>query len=221
MCSNYQPVTLQDRLLAHFGVTRPEDSEPPEVTFPGYSAPFIVSKDKHAEASRLAEYGLFGLLPHWAKDVAFGRKTYNCRAETMAEKPSFKTAWSKGFRCIVPAEAIHEPCYETGKAVKHAIKRRDGSPMGIAGLWGVWRDPEGRKVLSFTMLTISGAGHAIFQRMHKPEDEKRMVVILQEKDYDDWLNCSNEDALKYLVQYPAELLIDYPLSGPDPTRIGG
>ncbi|MBT9457470.1 MAG: SOS response-associated peptidase [Burkholderiaceae bacterium] len=211
MCSNYQTVTSTDRLLTYFGVERPKGTEPPELVFPGYLAPFIVAAKHRPEMEREAQLGLFGLLPSWAKDLAFGRKTFNARSETVAEKPSFRDAWAKGRRCIIPAEAVYEPCWETGKAVKWAISRRDGLPLGLAGLWGYWRDKDGKEVLSFTMLTINGAGHEIYERMHKPGDEKRMVVILDEADYDAWLNCPVAEAAAFLKQYPARKLDAKPL----------
>jgi hypothetical protein len=83
MCSNYEPVTLNDRFMAHFGVVRPDDVEPPESAFPGLSAFFLRREDQVALAVAQVEVGFFGLLPSWAPDVAFGRKTYNCKAETM------------------------------------------------------------------------------------------------------------------------------------------
>lgn len=205
MCSNYKPVTLQDRLLAHFGVERPDDVAPPDLTWPGYFAPFIV---RHADKVELRELlvGRYGLLPEWSKDLAFGRKTYNCRSETAAEKPSFREAWKKGRRCIIPVEELYEQCYETGKAVRWAIRRIDG-PMGVAGLWGVWLDPKsGERVPTFTMLTVNADGHAIFGRMHAPGEEKRMPVILEREDFDPWLNCAPEAAAGYMRQCPAERL---------------
>jgi putative SOS response-associated peptidase YedK len=214
MCANYHPVTAQDRLLAFFGVERPTGEVPPEFAFPGYLAPFIVRERERVEMARQAELGLFGLIPHWAKDLAIGRKTYNARVETVAEKPSFRDSWRRGRRCIVPAEAIYEPCWETGKAVRWRIARRDGRPMGIAGLWGFWRAPHGREVLSFTMLTINADGHEVFGRLHRPGEEKRMVVILDEADYDAWLECPLERAMTFMTRYPAQGLE----ARPDPRR---
>ena len=215
MCANYHPVTAQDRLLTYFGVERPKGEAPPEFTFPGYLAPFIVRASDRVEMERQAELGLFGLLPHWAKDTAFGRRTYNARSETVAEKPSFKDAWRKGHRCIIPAEAIFEPCWETGKAVRWRISRRDGVPMGIAGLWGWWRDrATGREVLSFTMLTINADDHPLMKRFHKPGEEKRMVVILDEAEYSAWLDAPLERMPDFMRAYPADRLV----AEPDPLR---
>ncbi len=210
MCSNYKPVTLQDRLLAHFGVVRPDEVEPPEFTAVGMQAPFIVRASHREQLAKACLIGLFGLLPEWAENLAFGRKTYNCRSETKTSKPSFRKAWQTEHRCVIPAELLYEPCYESGDPVRWAIKRLDGGPIGVAGLWGVWHDPKGQEVLSFTMLTVNADDHALYRRFHAPQDEKRMPVILHERDYDDWLHCSNEEAQKYLVQYPAERLHAYP-----------
>ncbi len=215
MCSNYKPVTLEDRLLAHFGVERPETEAPPEITWPGYVAPFVVRPAHRAELLQLL-VGQYGLVPHWAPNLAYGRKTYNCRSETASEKPSFREAWHKGRHCIIPAEEIYELCYETGSPVRWAITQNDG-PMGIAGLWGMWPDPKsGKRIPTFTMLTVNADGHAIFQRMHKPEDEKRMPVILPRKDYYAWLDCPPGQAERYMKQFPAEWLLAEP--SPVPSK---
>ncbi len=206
MCANYHPVTAQDRLLTFFGVERPAGEVPPEFAFPGYLAPFVMRQRDRAELERQGALGLFGLIPHWSKDLAIGRRTYNARSETVHEKPSFRDAWRYGRRCIIPAEAIYEPNYESGRAVRWRIARKDGRPMGIAGLWGFWRGPDGRELLSFTMLTINADEHALMKRFHKPGEEKRMVVILDEAEYDAWLDCPAERMRSFLRPYPAEWL---------------
>lgn len=207
MCANYHPVTARDRMLECFGVRRPDSELPPEMAFPLSIAPFIVRAQDRIEMERDLHVGQFGLLPFWAKELAFGRKTYNARSETAHEKPSFKDSWAKGRRCIVPAEAIFEPNWDTGKAVRWRISRRDGKPMGIAGLWGVWRDKQtGKELLSFTMLTINADDHALMKRFHRPGEEKRMVVILDEAEYDAWLDCPSERMKTFMRAYPAERL---------------
>lgn len=206
MCSNYRPVTRSDHLLSYFGVVRPEGEIPVDV-YPTYLAPFI-RRDRHSLGhKREAVNGRFGIIPSWSKDLALGRRTYNARSETLVEKPSFRDAWKAGRRCIVPAEWFYEPSYETGKAVWWRIGRQDWVPMGIAGLWGWWKDKAtGQEVLSFTMLTVNADDHALMKRFHKPNEEKRMVVILEEADYDRWLDCPVEDAWSMVRPYPADLM---------------
>jgi len=157
--------------------------------------------------------GQFGLLPHWAKDDKLGRRTFNARSETAATLPSFRDAWRKGQRCIIPAEAIFEPDWRSGKAVATRISRADGEPMGIAGLWSWWRAPSGNEIKSFTMLTINADQHALMRNYHKPGDEKRMVVILPAGEYDDWLSAPPARTNEFLRQYPADALVAVPAVG--------
>jgi len=87
-----------------------------------------------------AEVGVFGLLPFWA-DKKLARSTYNARSETASVKRSFREAWKKAQHCIIPAVAIYEPDWRTGKAIPTRISRADGRLLGIAGLWEVERQP--------------------------------------------------------------------------------
>ena len=96
MCSNYETVSRADRLLSFFGVVR-KDQEGPILTWPTGLAPFIrLAED--GSGNRRVDDGAFGLLPGFAKELAYGRKTYNARSETVAKLPSFRSAWKKGQR---------------------------------------------------------------------------------------------------------------------------
>ena len=90
--------------------------------------------------------------------------------------------------------------------MRWSVARKDGRPLGIAGLWGWWRGPDGREWLSFTMLTINADTHPIFGRLHRPGEEKRMVVILDEAEYDAWLEAPPARMADILKPYPAGLL---------------
>jgi hypothetical protein len=137
--------------------------------FPTYPGP-IVLKSHNTQRSAIG-MARFGLLPSWAKDENFGRKTYNARAETVAEKPSFKNAWRKRHYALALADAFYEPCYESGKAVRTAITQPNGEPMAIASIWDTWTEPEsGELIVSFSMLTIDASDHSVMKRFHKPED---------------------------------------------------
>ena len=145
-------------------------------------------------------------MPHWAKPGLF-RYTYNARSETVAAKPSFRSAWRRAQHCIVPAEAIWEPDWRTGRHVATRITRADGFPMGIAGLWeGRTIEATGEIRFSFTLLTINADDHALMKLMHRPEKEKRMVVILPEDLYDAWLQAPVGSSEEFLRKYPAECL---------------
>lgn len=207
MCSNYEAVTRADRLLAFFGVARPEGRQSAPEVFPLGMAPFIRAHEDGG-GNRVVEDGTFGLLPFFAKELAYGRRTYNARSETVATLPSFRDAWRRGQRCIVPAEAVYEACWETGRAVRWRIGQRGAVPLGIAGIYAKWRAPDGNELFSFAMLTVNADGHPVYQRMHRPGEEKRMVVILDPADYDDWLACAVADAPRYFRRWTGELLAE-------------
>lgn len=126
----------------------------------------------------------------------------------MAEKPSFRSAWRHGQHCIIPAMAIYEPDWRTGKAIATRITRADGEPMGIAGLCEHWRDSStGQTLHSYTMLTVNADDHEFMSNYHRPEDEKRMVVILPRGLYRDWLAAPVEARSEFMRKYPADHLI--------------
>lgn len=209
MCSHYQGIKERERYFRQFRVMPPIDNARYDV-WPCYASTFI-RRPREADAgdealpAREAMSGLFGLIPHWATDSTMGRRTYNARSETAAAKPSFRDAWKNGQHCIIPADAIFEPDWRPGKAIPTRIGRVDGEPMGIAGLWSAWDSPKGQ-VYSFTMLTINADQHPLMRQFHKPADEKRMVVILPQNSYDDWLQASPEESLEFMRPFPADKL---------------
>jgi putative SOS response-associated peptidase YedK len=209
MCAHYEPVTERERYLAGFGVEPATDTGQADL-WPGYAGSFIrrPRRQDHAGCPPPMEAmaGVFGLIPHWAKDRNVARHTYNARSETVAEKPSFRDAWRLGRRCIIPAEAFYEPDWRSGKAVPTRIARADKRPMGIAGLWMGWMAPDGSILRSYSMLTINADQHAVMKQFHKPQDEKRMVVILPEQRYHDWLLASPEQSRDFLRPWPADEL---------------
>lgn len=217
MCSHYQALKDRAKFEREFHVKLPPYEGVYDV-WPTYEAPFIrrppeADVGDEAVPGREALFGQFGLLPHWAKDDKLGRRTFNARSETAATLPSFRDAWRKGHRCIIPAEAFFEPDWRSGKAVATRISRADGEAMGIAGLWSWWKSPSGKEVHSFTMLTINADEHGLMRNFHKPGDEKRMVVILPTGLYDDWLTVPPARTPEFLRQYPADKLVAVPAVG--------
>jgi putative SOS response-associated peptidase YedK len=198
-------------MLTFFGVERGRD-DPPADVWPTGLAPFLRLHEPGSANRIVVNDGIFGLLPSFAVELAYGRKTYNARSETVHKLASFREAWAKGWRCIIPAEHIYEPCYETGQAVRWRIQGPFATPLGIAGIYTKWRDPEGRELLTFAMLTVNADDHSIYRRMHKPEDEKRMPIILERENYGEWLGCSVQEAPKFFRQYRGPLeAIEHPL----------
>lgn len=168
MCSHYEAPTPA-QLLDTFGIA--PDGQYKLDLWPGYGGPFIrnrVGDIEEGDNSAEALVGVFGLLPHWAKDSKLARRTYNARSETVGELPSFRSAWAKARNCIIPAAAIFEPDWRSGKAVPTRISRKDGRLLGIAGLWEEMRDGNGDVVHSYTMLTINADDHSLMSQFHRP-----------------------------------------------------
>lgn len=208
MCSHYEAPST-DRLRDAFGVTF--DPQEKLELWPGYIGPFIrkpIGIDPYDEATPNLEAlpGVFGLLPFWAKDKKLARSTYNARSETAAAKPSYRAAWKEAKHCLIPAVAIYEPDWRTGKAIPTRITRKDGELLGIAGLWEKWTDPAGQIFHSYSMLTINADDHELMRNFHRPEDEKRMVVILPQGLYGDWLTASPDQSQEFMRQYPSDRL---------------
>jgi putative SOS response-associated peptidase YedK len=210
MCSHYQALKERDKYFRYFGVEPPADPGRHDL-WPGHLGAFIrrhpnADVGDEAVPPREAVAGLFGLVPHWSQDTKIARHTFNARSETAAEKPSFREAWKRAQHCIIPAEALFEPDWRSGKSVATRIVRADGEPLGIAGLWSSWKSPKGEIVHSYTMLTINADEHALMRQFHKPTDEKRMVVILPTDQYQDWLQASAEHSMEFIRPFPADAL---------------
>jgi len=207
MCSHYE-APAPHALAEAFGV-EPDPQYKLEL-WPCYFGPFLraAAEDEvdDADGGIQMETGSFGLIPGWSKDDKIARRTYNARTETVAKKPSFRNAWRDGRHCIIPAAAIYEPDWRSGKAIPTRIERSDGEMMCIAGIWERWKSPSGEWVLSYSMLTVNADDHAFMRNYHKPDHEKRMVVILPKGAYSDWLHASVADSMEFMRQYPADRL---------------
>lgn len=222
MCSHYQAEKRRKQIEKHFGIHLPPSWEPPPGglhIYPTQMAPFIrrpperESGDEAVPNFEVVE-GHFGLLPGFARDAKYGLKTYNARTETVRELASFRNAWAKPRHCIVPCEAIYEPDWRTGKFIPTRFTAANDETLGVAGLWSPWKNPEtARWELSFTMLTVNADDHPLFKQMHRPDlkrppekQDKRMVVILPEAQYGEWLDAPAECSMDFMRQFPAERL---------------
>jgi putative SOS response-associated peptidase YedK len=123
----------------------------------------------------------WGLIPSWWKKKAKETPaTFNARAETVAEKPMFRSAFQRT-RCLIPASGYYEWQDTPGGKQPYYFTRRDEQPITIAGLWDEWRDIEtGLPVKSCTMIIT--AANDFVRSIHD-----RMPVILERGDFDAWL----------------------------------
>ena len=194
--------------------------------WPRYQGVFVRRPVEHdagddAVPEREAVVGRWGLISSMTK--AEGLKdagklsTFNARDDRVKSAFTFRGAWHRAQHCIIPAEAIFEPDWRavdaglSKKSVATRFTRADGEPMGIAGLWDRWHDAAGQLQESYTMLTINADEHPLFKHYHQSDKEKRMVVILPEGAYGDWLTTPAQESWDFLVPFPADRLIATPM----------
>lgn len=160
---------------------------------PQWSPRYNIAPTQPVAAVRLDEQGggregvllRWGLVPSWAKDPAMGSRLINARAETVAEKPSFRSAFKRR-RCLVPADGYYEWQKTGGRKQPYFIRLADDRPFAFAGLWEHW-DRGGEGPLE-TCTIITTVANELTADVHV-----RMPVILDESDYDVWLDAAIDD----------------------------
>ncbi|MEO7714833.1 MAG: SOS response-associated peptidase [Capsulimonas sp.] len=160
--------------------------------------------------ARVLETAKWGLIPSWAKDPKIGARMTNARAETVAEKPAFRSALVRR-RCLIPADGFYEWQArlegDKGKKQPYYFHLLSGDLFAFAGLWEAWRDPAGDWLKSCSIITTTA--NEVVEPIHD-----RMPVILRPEDIARWLNPETYDAsdlLPMLAPYPVAELEAYPV----------
>ncbi|NRR33769.1 SOS response-associated peptidase family protein [Oxalobacteraceae bacterium] len=179
-----------------------------EEIYRDYHAPFIIH---NADGQRQALLGSYGFVPKRRLRPGEQLTTMNARAETVGQLRTYKGAWASSRLCLVPMRHFYEPNWEQHAHVRWAIGMADEAPFAVAGIYRAWEEEDGSLSHSFTQLTINADEHALMNRFHKKDDEKRSLVIIPQAEYDNWLSCRNPEAARAFLQpYPAELMAAYP-----------
>lgn len=211
MCGRFtlrQPELLEARFQATLAIDG--DLPPRYNVAPTQPVPIVVAADD----GRRIQLARWGLIPSWAQDPSIGNRLINARAETLAEKPSFRSAL-RARRCLVPADGFFEWQQAGRGKTPYFIHRPDDGLFAFAGLYEHWRDPAGRQVTSCTIITTTpnavmqggGAGHT-------PIHDRMPAILLPEHEAD-WLAPAPgvDEPWRALVQpYPDDLLALYPIS---------
>ncbi len=148
----------------------------------------------------------WGLIPSWAQDARVGNSLINARAETVATKPAFRSAF-KSRRCLIPTTGFYEWVATGGKKKQpFHIRMKGGGPFALARLWRRWRDEGGATVESCTIITTEA--NELVRPIHD-----RMPVILAPQDYGTWLDPRTppEQLHALLRPYPAEAMKAVPV----------
>jgi putative SOS response-associated peptidase YedK len=164
-----------------------------------------ILRDNHETGERELAFGRWGLIPSWAKDTKFGYHTINARAETVAEKPSFRDAFRKR-HCLIPASGFYEWKKVGSKKQPYLIQMQDESPFAFAGLWERWHNPQDESIVQSCTIIVTDANEFM-----KPIHD-RMPVILNPDEYGRWLDPTATDGRSLLRPCPSEWLSSYPIS---------
>jgi len=156
----------------------------------------VLSIIKHDNKNRLEKLH-WGLVPFWARDISGASRMINARAETVAEKPSFRNAFKKR-RCLIPADGFYEWKGEKGDKQPYYIFTPFGPPFAFAGLWEKWTDKKRDEKSVYKSCTIiTSASSRSIREIHH-----RMPVILFPEFHEKWLNTDIQDpkALKIILR---------------------
>jgi putative SOS response-associated peptidase YedK len=147
----------------------------------------------------------WGLVPRWAKDPAIGSKMINARGETVATKPSFRTAFRR-HRCLIPANGFYEwmPAAD-GRKQPVLIAMKDGSVFAFAGLYERWLTGDGEPLDSCTILTTDA--NDLLRAVHD-----RMPVIVPADQYARWLDPAQDGPQALVAPYPSDAMTWWPVS---------
>lgn len=182
MCGRFAFYSPAEATAALFGVNAAPDVEPRYNIAPTqYVAAIRQGDDQLRELVMLR----WGLVPFWAKDPSIGNRMINARAETVAEKPSYRAAYRRR-RCLVLADGFYEWQRVDDTKTPHYISLASGEPFALAALWENWQDRESDTTLQTTTL-ITMAANDFMTPLHH-----RMPVILEADTADEWLAGSTD-----------------------------
>jgi putative SOS response-associated peptidase YedK len=201
MCGRYYLLPSSNELAGLFGLGGFPDLAPRYNIAPTQQVPAVCAADAGRECVPLR----WGFIPSWAKDGKIA--PINAMSETAADKPMFRSAFRKR-RCLIPSSGFYEwKAAGAKKKQPYAIRLTDDKPFAFAGLWECWHGPDG-DVQSCCILTT--APNELVATIHN-----RMPVILDPRDYDQWLDPKEQDAAAVaalLRPFPADRMRAYPVS---------
>lgn len=191
MCGRFAFYSPTEATAALFGATSSEDVKPRYNIAPTQYVAAVREDEKDAREVVMLRWGL---VPFWAKDPSIGNRMINARAETVAEKPSFKNAYRKR-RCLVLADGFYEWRKAGDAKTPYFVSLADGSPFAFAGLWENWSSKESDESLQTTAIITTDANEFMAQ-IHQ-----RMPVVMLPEHAGRWLD-GDMDLLSELIEKP-------------------
>lgn len=204
MCGRFTLTSPAEALAHFFGLVRPPEMPPRYNIAPtqNVATVLVMTGDRQVRLMR------WGLIPSWAKDSTVASHMINARAETVAQKPAFRTAL-RNRRCLIIADGFYEWKHTGHTKQPFHIVKRDRTPFAFAGLWDRWQPPGGGEPIESCTIITTTANQVV------AEFHERMPVILDPKDYDLWLDPAVREPdrlLPLLTQLPADQMEAYPVA---------
>ena len=186
MCGRFAFYSPSEATAALFGVDGAPAVEPRYNIAPTQYVAALRDVEKDGQAAERELVMLrWGLVPFWAKETSIGNRMINARAETVAEKPSYRAAF-RHRRCVVLADGYYEWSRDGDVKTPYYISLANGGPFGLAGLWETWTNKETNETLQTTTIITTAADEFTAALHH------RMPVIVQPDTADEWLSGSAE-----------------------------
>ena len=213
MCYFVEINLSRQQLESRYGISMPEDPRyTPGFFHSAFTKPFlpVITIDMPHKIQLFR----WGLIPAWVKNRESAEKlltgTFNARAETIWEKPSFRAS-AMYKRCLVPAHGFFEWHTEGTKKTPYYIKRKDDAPFSFAGLYEVWTDSSTGEILQ-TFSIVTTRANSLMEKIHNLK--KRMPAILTAEHENRWIkkDINKDDLLLLLQPFPDEKLDSWPVS---------
>jgi putative SOS response-associated peptidase YedK len=215
MCGRYAANRDTGTLTEVFNIkTLPNETLVANFNISPTSKTYVITQN--TKESRSLEIMTWGLIPSWAKDSSTSAKMINARFETVDEKPSFRSAFSKR-RCIIPMDGYYEwfrPEDSKAKKQPYFIKAKNNPLLAVAGIYEYWKNPdstsEEKEIHSFSIITTQALlGLATIH--------DRMPVLVPNRNWDAWLDTDlqNKDEVRSLIATPPNDYFDYYKIGTD------
>lgn len=193
MCGRFTITIDLEEIIEYFEIARVEGPYKPLYNAaPTQEIPVVTGPNP-----RKLSFFHWGLIPYWAKEKSIGTRLINARAETLAQKPSFRQSYARK-RCLIVADGFYEWKKSGRTKLPHRIVLKNGSPFAMAGLWDSWSLPGNPPLYSCTIITTEA--NNLLAPLHN-----RMPVILRPEDYRSWLDPAPQapDSLNHLLKpYP-------------------
>ena len=203
MCGRYTLTIDPAQLMERFDLQTADVAVTPRYNIaPSQSVAVI-----YDESPNTLSEARWGLIPSWSKDASIGYKMFNARSETLLEKPSFRSLIKKR-RCLILADSLYEwRLNEDGTKTPMRIQLKSKEAFAFAGLWDLWKTPEGERLKTCTIIT--GEPNELVAPIHN-----RLAIILPREVEREWIDPNNDvgHVVSLLKPYPSELMQTYEVS---------